>query len=66
MNEAPVELTTTLRDEEKKRTSKPFLIYEPFSMKSDDPIIQQCLKELLDEFKGTVDDIKIKATMILR
>ena len=61
-----IELTITIKDEEDRKLSKPFLIYEPVTLVEDDPIIQQCLKELLEEFKGRPDDVKLKATMVLR
>jgi hypothetical protein len=61
-----IELTITIRDEEKRRLSKSFLLYEAVTMSEEDPYISECLKELLAEFKGEPDDIKIKAEMILR
>lgn len=60
------ELTITIRDEEKRKLTKEFLVYEPFNWKEDDETIQRCVKELLEEFKGEPDDIKVRATMILR
>ena len=61
-----IELVITIRDEEDRKLSKPFLIYEPVTLEENDPIIRRCLKELLEEFKGQADDIKLKATMVLR
>lgn len=61
-----VELTITIRDEEKRKLIKSFLIYEPFCLSENDPTVKACLKELLDEFKGEPDDVKLKATMILQ
>lgn len=61
-----IELVITIKDEEDRRLSKPFLIYEPVTLVDNDPIINKCLKELLEEFKGEPDDIKVKATMVLR
>lgn len=61
-----IELVITIRDEEDRKLSKPFLIYEPVTLIDSDPIIMRCLKELLEEFKGEPDDIKLKATMVLR
>lgn len=59
-------MVVTIRDEEKRKLTKEFLIYEPFQWDKNDPTICQCVKELLDEFKGTAEDIIIKATMILQ
>ena len=61
-----VELVVTIRDEEKRRLTREFLVYEPITLTENDPIIEKCVKEAIDEFKGVPDDIKIKATMILR
>lgn len=60
----PVELTFTLKDADRKLT-KDFIIYEIISMVDDDPIISECLKNVMDEFRGIPDDIKVKAIMVL-
>ena len=57
-----VELTISVKDEDRKFT-KSFLIYDPITMDTHDPNIDRCLHEVLTEFKGTPDDVKIKATM---
>lgn len=64
-----IELTITIKDSECKKMSNTWLLeseYEPVTMNREDPIIQKHLKELLDEFKGEVDDIKIKTCMIIK
>lgn len=60
-----VELTVTIKDEERKLT-KDFLIYEQVTFTENDPVIDKCVKESIEEFKGEPEDIKIRATMILR
>lgn len=60
------ELVVTIRDAEKRKLTKEFLLYQPFQWEENDPVINQCVKELLEEFKGEADDIKIKATMVLK
>ena len=65
MSEDVIELIITITDEEKKKLSNSFLTYEPFTLNRDDPYVTACIKELLDEFKGEVDHIKIRATLIL-
>ena len=59
------ELTFTIKDEEKKRLTKTFLVYESFELHEHDPVIQKHLTELLNEFKGVVDTVKLKVTMVL-
>lgn len=65
-----VELTITIKDEEGKKLSRPYLIYEEVVLKPmnplDDPQIGNIVKELLEEFEGTPDDIKLRATMVLK
>ncbi len=60
-----VELTVTIKDEERKLT-KDFIIYEPITLEETDPIISQCIRDVREEFRGEPDNIKIKAMMILR
>lgn len=60
-----IELKITIRDDERKLT-KDFNIYDRVTFVDDDPIIAQCIKEVRDEFKGEPEDIRIKATMVLK
>lgn len=64
-----IEITVTLKDEEGRKLSRDYLIYENINLipKSpmEDPTISLCVKSLLDEFKGIPDDIKVKAIMVL-
>jgi Mrp family chromosome partitioning ATPase len=66
MSQPVTELTVYVANDERKKHSKAFLVYEQFSMNPNDPIIKDAVKELLDEFKGDIDSIKIKATMVLQ
>jgi len=59
-----IELRVIVRDDERKLT-KDFNIYEKVSLAEDDPVISRCIKEVVQEFQGTPDDIKIKATMVV-
>jgi hypothetical protein len=61
-----VELTITIKDEEGKKLSKSYLIYDKITLTEDDPVIDKYLKELLDEFDGTPDDVRIKAIMVMQ
>lgn len=58
------ELTVTLKDDEKRTTHK-FLIYDEISVRSDDPIILNCLSEAKKSFDGSPDSVKLKITMEL-
>lgn len=61
-----LELTITIKDDEKRKLSKTFLIYEDVTLRDDDPIIKACLKELIEEFKGIPDDVRVKAIMVIK
>lgn len=60
-----IELVITIKDDERKLT-RDFLIYEPVTFIDSDPVIMRCVKEAVEEFKGEPEDIKIKATMVMR
>lgn len=60
-----IELRVTIKDEERKLT-KDFNIYDIVTLSEHDPVIGKCVKEVIDEFKGEPEDIKIYATMVLR
>jgi len=59
-----IELNIMVKDSDKKLT-KNFLIYEPVTMDVHDPNIDRCLHEVLEEFNGTPEDVKVRATMVL-
>lgn len=61
-----LELTITVKDEEKRKLTREFLVYEPVTFVESDPVINKCVKEILAEFKGEPEDIKVKAMMVLR
>lgn len=56
------ELSVTIKDDEKKLNKK-FIIYEVYSVDEEDPIIQDCIKETLENFDGTPDNIKVTITI---
>lgn len=62
-------LKITIKDEERKKLSDSYVIDQlvdpPIVMVGDDVTINKYLKILLDEFKGTPEDIVITATMVL-
>ncbi len=65
-----IEITVTLKDEEGRKLTRDYLIYEDVTLAVQDPLqdptINECVKSLLDEFKGIPDDIKVKALMVLK
>lgn len=56
------EISVTVKDSE-KRLNKKFMQYDSFTVDPDDPIIQACIKEVLDNFDGDPDSVKISITM---
>lgn len=60
-----IELSIMIKDDERKLT-KDFTLYEIITLDPSDPTIANCLKEVRNEFKGEPEDIKIKATMVLK
>lgn len=56
------ELTVTIKDEEKTLRKK-FLIYETYQTHDDDPTIQGCIKETLENFDGEPTDIFVNIKM---
>lgn len=65
-----IEITVTLRDEEGRKLTRDYIIYDDVTLIAQDPMkdgaINSCVKSLLDEFKGIPDDIKVRALMVLR
>ena len=56
------EIKVTIKDDE-KRLTKSFIQYEVFEVSDTDPIIQECIKETLENFDGTPDSVKVNITM---
>ena len=60
-----VELSITIKAEG-RTLKRDYLSYQPVTLREDDPEIERCVKETIDEFKGEPEDIKIRALMVLR
>lgn len=60
-----LELSITVKDAE-RNLKKKFLVYDRICLAPDDPVIQKCVKETLDEFKGDPDDIKLRTFMSMK
>jgi hypothetical protein len=56
------EISVTIKDDE-KRLNKKFPIYESYAVDDNDPVIKQCIQEVLDNFDGTPSDIKVTITL---
>lgn len=60
------ELTIIIKDEDGKKLSKKFLIYEPYLVDDSDPIIAGHISTVLKEFQGEPSDINLKITMCIK
>lgn len=58
------ELTIIVKDSEKTLKRKD-IIYDPFTMCSDDPLIMRYVNETLKNFDGEPTDVQIKVSMTL-
>lgn len=61
-----VELTIVIKDQEKKRLTLPFHLYESFSLSADDPVIKRCIEAALKEFNGEPEDVIVKAQLTIK
>lgn len=61
-----VELSIILKDSERTYKQK-FLVYDPISLHTGDPTLDNCLKEALGNYVGgNVEDIIVKATLVVK
>ena len=58
------EITVVVKDYEKRLRAK-FLIYESYTVNSDDPIIGMCVAKTIESFQGEPDSVSIKISMVL-
>lgn len=58
------ELTVIVRGDESTLRQK-FLMYEEFTIRDDDPILKACISEAIDNFSGTVEDVKLRINVTL-
>lgn len=61
----PVEVTVTLRAEDMTYKQK-FLSYDPVMLNVENPIVDAFIKEAKNNFKLEPDDIKIRASCVLK
>jgi hypothetical protein len=59
------EITVILKNAE--RTDKhQFLVYEPFTWIETDPVLKGCIDKAIEKFQDEVEDVVVKAKMILK
>lgn len=59
------ELSVTIKDEE-KRLNKKFLIYETYQVNEEDPLINGCIKETLENFDGEPSHVTVSIKMDMK
>ena len=59
------ELSVTIKDEE-KRLNKKFLIYETYQVNEEDPLINSCIKETLENFDGEPSHVTVSIKMDMK
>lgn len=57
-----VELTVILKGESNSYKHK-FLLYETFTIDAQDPVIQRCVNEAMNNFSPKADEVRIKISM---
>jgi len=53
------EITVTVKDDEKSLKYK-YLIYEKYSVDSEDPIIKDCVDKAVKNFDGEPTDVNVR------
>lgn len=56
------EITVIIKDSEKTLSNK-FLQYSDYSISSEDPIVKACIDEIVKQFQGNPETIKIRINM---
>lgn len=58
----PSELSITVKNEEKRQTTK-HLIYDVYAVHEEDPLIKDLMDKAVKEFNETPDKVSVKITM---
>lgn len=58
------ELTVIIKDDEKTLRTK-YIIYEPYTVDQDDPIINKYVEQCKRNFDGTPTDVIVKINLIV-
>jgi len=56
------EISVTIKDDE-KRLNKKFTSYEEYVIEENDSVIKSCIEEVLANFNGKPDSIKVNITL---
>lgn len=59
------EINVCVKDAE-KRLSKKFPIYDEYQVSEDNPVIKSCIEEVLKNFDGEPEDIKVTITLEIK
>ncbi len=59
------EVTVKIKGEEKNLKQK-FLIYDDFAMSEHDPIIDECIRTVRNEFKGEIEGIRVSVLLVVQ
>jgi hypothetical protein len=60
-----VEITIILKDEERTFKQK-FLCYEALTLDPENRVLKEFIKQACDSFKGSPEDIVVKASMVVQ
>jgi hypothetical protein len=63
---ANCEIKVLIKDEEGKKLTVPFNLYETVVMDPDHPILKECIDDALKQFPGEPEDIIVSAKMYLK
>lgn len=58
-------LTVIIKNTESTYRQK-FSLYEEYTMDPGDPIIQKCIEQTKENFKGEAEDIQIRSDMVVK
>ncbi len=58
------ELTVVIKDDEKTLRTK-YIVYEPYSVDEQDPVIKKYVEQCIRNFDGTPTDVIVKINLII-
>jgi len=61
----PSELSITVKNEEKRQTTK-HLIYDVYTVHEEDETIKELIDQAIKEFNAEVDKVQVKITMDMK
>lgn len=63
-DKTPKEVTISIKGEDNTYRQK-FLIYDALAMSPDDAAIKECINEAKQHYKGDIDSITVRCSMVL-